>query len=232
MTFGWRRHLVKRHDFFVEQMRIRMLSRFDNIEAEAEEYAEAEYERIGSSPASEYDQWDMASVAETASENTQEYYSMLDDLRKQAILSAVAGMYHQWEKELRKFLELEMRHYFTTDAVRKHAWVKDIGNIFVILKEFGWDCTSLSLFGKIDACRLVVNVYKHGKGQSLDDLSRKYPQYLDNPMRQFKLFEGYLDYEHLSVSDAQVTEFAAALRDFWTAFPELLYWKSPESRTA
>jgi hypothetical protein len=64
MTYGWRHHLVKRHDFFVEQMRTRMLSRFENIEAEPEEYAEAEYERIGSSPASEYDQCDMASVAD------------------------------------------------------------------------------------------------------------------------------------------------------------------------
>jgi hypothetical protein len=76
-----------------------------------------------------------------------------------------------------------------------------------------------------------VNVYKHGKGQSLDDLSQKYPEYLKNPMRQFKFFEGYLDYEHLSVSDAQVREFAAALKDFWTAFPELLYWKSHQNGT-
>jgi hypothetical protein len=51
-------------------------------------------------------------------------------------------------------------------------------------------------------------------------------------MQQFKLFEGYLDHEWLAISDVQVSEFATALRDFWTAFPELLYWKPPQGRTA
>lgn len=225
MTFGWRYRLIKQHDFFVQQMRDRILARFSNIEAEAEKYGEDEYERIGNSPASEYDFRDMADVAETANENAVEFYSLLDDLRKQATLSAIAGMYHQWEKELRKFLELEMRHYFKADAVIKLAWVKDVRNLFDILKEFGWDCTALAFFTKIDACRLVVNVYKHGKGRSLNELNDKFPQYLNNPMRDFKIFDGHLDHEWLEVSDQQVSEFASAIREFWTTFPELLYWQ-------
>jgi hypothetical protein len=225
MTFGWRHHLIKRHNFLVEQMRGRILAQFANIEAEAEQYAEDEYVRIVSAPASEYDYRDMSDAAETANENSIEYYGLLDDLRKQATLSAVAGMYHQWEKELRKFVELEMRHYFKADAVKKHAWVKDVGNLFAILKELGWDCTALTSFSKIDACRLVVNVYKHGKGRSLDELNEKYPEYLNNPMRDFKLFDGHLDHEWLEVSDAQILEFAAAIKEFWEKFPELLYWQ-------
>jgi hypothetical protein len=232
MTYGWREYLIKRHDFFVEQVTTRILSRFSNIEDEAERYAEEEFERIGNSPGSEYDYSDMASVAETANENAQEYYSMLTDLRKQTALGAVAGMYHQWEKELRKFLELEMRHYFKAEAVKKYAWIVTVDDVFDVLKEFGWDCASLPFFKKVDACRLVVNVYKHGKGNSLESLNGKYPEYLENPMRQFKLFEGYLDHEWLAVSDTQVAEFAAALRDFWLAFPELLYWKSSQSSSA
>jgi hypothetical protein len=227
MTFGWRHHLIKRHEFFVRQMRERILAQFSNIEAEAEKYAEEEYERLGSSPASEYDFRDMADKAETANENAIEFYSLLDDLRKQAALSAIAGMYHQWEKDLRKFLELEMRHFFKAGEVVKHVWVKDVGNLFAILKEFGWDCTALAFFPKIDACRLVVNVYKHGKGRSLNELNEKYPEYLSNPIRAFKFFDGHLDHEWLEVSDTQVSEFAAALREFWTAFPELLYWQTP-----
>ncbi|WP_146207718.1 hypothetical protein [Bradyrhizobium sp. SUTN9-2] len=98
MTFGWRHKLIKQHDFFVQQMRARILAQFSEIEAEAEKYAEDEYERIGSSPGSEYDFYDLAHVAETANDNALEFYSLLDDLRKQATLSAVAGMYHQWGK--------------------------------------------------------------------------------------------------------------------------------------
>ncbi|MFK4502861.1 hypothetical protein ABIF86_007152 [Bradyrhizobium japonicum] len=227
LTIDWRRHLIKEHDFFVQQMRDRILAQFSNIEAEAEKFAEDQYERVVTSPASEYDYRDMADVAETANEKAIEFYSLLDDLRKQATLSAIAGMYHQWEKELRKFLELEMRHYFKAEAVMKYVWVRDVGNLFDILKEFGWDCTALAFFPKLDACRLVVNVYKHGKGRSLNELNQKFPEYLNNPMRAFKFFDGHLDHEWLEASDGQASEFATAIREFWATFPELLYWQRP-----
>jgi hypothetical protein len=94
MTFGWRRHLIKQHDFFVQQMRDRIIAQFSNIEAEVDKYAENEYERIGSSQGSEYIYQDMGDVAEAANENAIEFYSLLNDLRKQATLSAIAGMYH------------------------------------------------------------------------------------------------------------------------------------------
>lgn len=38
-----------------------------------------------------------------------------------------------------------------------------------------------SYFPKLDACRLVVNVYKHGKGTALNQLRSRYPEYLADP---------------------------------------------------
>ena len=64
-----------------------------------------------------------------------------------------------------------------SDAAAENAWRR---NVLDLLNDFGWDCRSLPSFSKIDACRLVVNVYKHGKGPSLEDLAKRYPEYLDN----------------------------------------------------
>ena len=135
----------------------------------------------------------------------------------------MAGLYHQWDKDLREFLEHELRHDLKADYVIKKTWLPNIGEIFDTLKEFGWDCTAEPFYQKIDACRLIVNAYKHGKGKALNDLAASFPEYLPNPIPETSaLFTGneFLDPEWLDVSEAQFNELAASLRQFWEKFPE------------
>lgn len=47
-----------------------------------------------------------------------------------------------------------------------------------LLWALGLDVRRLSSFPRMDAMRLVVNVFKHGEGQPLDDLRQNYPEFL------------------------------------------------------
>jgi hypothetical protein len=161
MWSGERRMILERHDFYVAQVKARVFAQFQDLEGEAERYSDAEYDRLGSLPGDENS--DMGAIAEAAIDRGQEFYSLLSDLKKQMLLGALAGLYHQWDKDLRDFVERELSHYFKSEAVMKIAWDPNVGNVFDVLKQFGWDCRVAPFFAKINACRLIVNVYKHGR---------------------------------------------------------------------
>src|SRR5260370_29416195 len=164
------KHFQQRHGFYCEQGKTRIFSQFENIESEADAYMEKEYDRLGSF----YDSDDGAS--EVARDSAESFYSLLLDLKKQTVLGALAGMYHQWEKDLRHFIEGQLRHDGVgVDDARKIAWKLKVDDVFDILADFGWNCRKQSFFSQIEACRLVVNVYKHGKGSSLDKLADTFP---------------------------------------------------------
>ena len=167
---------------------------------------------------------DMSVVAEVAREQGIERYGLLHDLKKQVMLAALAGMYHQWDKELRDFVERELQHGVKPKEVRKIAWSENISDVFDVLKDFGWDPRKLAVFPLIDACRLVVNVYKHGKGRSLEDLAEKHPEFLNQPLRGLvRADASWLDHEWLEVSEAQFRRIADAIEKFWVQFPERLF---------
>jgi hypothetical protein len=73
----------------------------------------------------------------------------------------------------------------------------------------------------IDACRLVVNVYKHGQGNSLTELNTKYPRYPPDPLAMVEIDRSSdVHHEWLSLSEEQFGKIAAGLRAFWEKFPE------------
>lgn len=217
---GARALFLERHNFFVEQLHARVLAQFSDIEGDANRFMASEFDRLrkilddGSR--------DEGDVADMALSQGTGFYSLLSDMKEAMILGGLASLYHEWEKELRNFIEGELRHYTGSETAIKLAWSRDISNSFDILKEFGWDVRSEAFFADLDAFRLIVNVYKHGKGGSLKDLGSKYPEFLDVP----PVFFGdasdpeRLDYEWLKVSAVQFDRLAGSIRDFWTAFPE------------
>jgi hypothetical protein len=146
-------------------------------------------------------------------------------LKQQVILGALAGLYHQWEKELRDFIERELMHDVHKDEAMKLAWRGPITDVFDLLTEFGWEVRTRPFFPLIDACRLIVNVQKHGKGRSLEELNRDYPRYLRDPLGRGlpTIIPDYLDHTLLTVSEEHFAEIAQALRTFWEEFPERLY---------
>lgn len=221
----FRDHLLRRHAFYVEQAKGRVLSQFKDINGEAEKFADDEYDRIGLQPA--YYEMDDCAAAEMANDRAQDFYGLLTDLHREMTLATLAGLYHQWDKDLRGFIDSELgKDGVASDDIKKVVWKRDIAEVVKLLAEFGWDCRTDDFFADLDAARLVVNVYKHGKGKSLDDLVAQHPEFLREGLAGFSLGSSrdYVDHEWLSVSDEQFDRIATAIEAFWRAFPERLVY--------
>lgn len=224
MWEGARRILLDAHQFYVDQFKTRLLSQFDDIEGQADRFAEGAYERISSSPG--HGDIDISEAAEWAYEEAASHYLALTELRKQVLLSGLAGMYHQFDKQLREFIEREMLHYVDHGWTDTHVWKPAGDKVLEILEEFGWLVKSHPFYPLLDALQLVVNVYKHGKGRSLNELSDRYARFVVDPVKAagYGEWRTILDHEWLTVTDDQFDEFAAAISDFWSAMPERLYY--------
>jgi hypothetical protein len=222
----FRQSLIAGHLFYVEQARKRLLSQFEDIESEADKAADAWLER--NSGRFDPDRDDDGSFYEAANDAGIEFYTLLSDMRDQTRLGVVAGMFHEWDKQLRDWLVREIQHWHHGDTAALKVWSADFVQIAELFESIGWATCSAEYFQKLDACRLVVNVYKHGKGKSLKDLKQRYPEYLDDPFGgSGAAFSGveHRDHTHLKVSDEQFQAFSDAVVAFWQAVPENIFEK-------
>lgn len=207
-----RKNFIDSHNFFVSQAKKRVLSQFDNIE---DEVKDREKEWLGSLDHDSYSEsYDIADLYEWIHQQSLEQSFMLYELRHQMLLSIVAGMYHQWDKQLRVWLEREAREW-GYNVVNSEIWKKDIGCIYELFKYCEWDVESEEFFQKLDACRLVVNVHKHGKGVSLDNLKKNYVEYFCGDGEN-----NDLDHTLLFLDDSHLEEFSDAIIKFWEVIPE------------
>ena len=215
--------LLARHDFYMEQVKVRVLGNFGNMEKEADRVAEEVYRRI-ESKCSDGDE-DMAAAAETALEHGEGFYLLLSDMKTQTTFGALASLYHQWEKDFRGFMERELSDVHHRDNIKKFIWRWNTRELFEILEKFGWSVRQAQWYPLLNACRLIVNVYKHGKGLALDELSQDYPQYLKKPfdVTVEEAFPISPDHEDLLLTEEEFEQIAGALRQFWVDFPERLF---------
>ena len=214
-----RAEMIDRVDFFARQVKRRVWDSFNDFEEQAQAHGEEVYEILGSETGSEHA--DMADIAEIALDESIKFAELLFELKRDMTLASVAAFYHQWEKDLRRFLARELRHYAENPDV---MWTAQTNDILGWLEERGWPLRSYDWFPVLDACRLIVNVHKHGKGRSLDELKKKCPQYLDLPGGDHS-DNGERDLTHLDHEDLHLTEehfdqFVEAVRQFWGTFPD------------
>lgn len=216
-----RQLLLTSHSFYVEQARKRLLSQFGDIEAEANKASEEWLNQA--SHRFNPDEHDPGDFYEAAHQEGIAFYELLSDMARQTRLSVVAGIFHEWEKQLREWLVREIWHWHRGDHVKAKIWAADFPEIAALLAGFGWDIRNAGYFRTLDACRLVVNAYKHGDGKSLDDLRSRFPEYLPDPLDGTGLPPTdleYRDHTNLSVSDEQIQSFSNAIIEFWQRVPE------------
>ncbi|MCU7866765.1 MAG: hypothetical protein KZQ92_22665 [Candidatus Thiodiazotropha sp. (ex Lucinoma borealis)] len=219
MCEPFRQSLIKEQQFYLDQARKRLLSQFDDIEIDADRASEEWLEQHGN-PARP----DPGDIYEAAYDAGIDFYQLLSDMRDKTRLSIVAGMYHEWDKQLRDWMIREINLWHHSELMRNKIWAVNIRKLIDLLENIGWKVSSNEYYRKVDACRLVVNVYKHGDGSSLLDLNNRYPEYLTNPLDQLDC-ENYFDcdclnHSHLSVTDNQLQEFSDAIVAFWKDVPE------------
>lgn len=216
-----RQALIEAQRFYMAQARKRLLSQFEGMEAEAEKESADWIEKY--SQRFDPDRHDPGDFYERAEEVGIEFYGLLSEMKEQTYLSVVAGMFHEWEKKLRDWLVREMDHWYRGENAKQAIWKANFAQISELLECLGWKLESADVRDRLDACRLVVNVYKHGGGLSLESLCESYPEYLPDPLsgERAPLFgEFQADHTHLKVTDVQLTAFSDAIIEFWEAAPE------------
>ncbi|BDB27303.1 hypothetical protein CTP10_R47080 [Cupriavidus sp. P-10] len=218
-----RQVLIEGHKFYVEQARTRLLSQFGDLEGEAKAAEQAWLDKHDRH--FDPDRHDPADFLEAAHDAGIAFYQLLSDMKERTRLSVVAGMFHEWEKQLRDWLVKEIKHWHSGELVASKVWSADFSQIIDLLEGFGWQLRTADFYRKLDACRLVVNVYKHGTGKALQELRRDHPEYLTGPFSGLKLdWEPAIrDHTYLTVSDEQFQEFSDAVVEFWTRIPERIF---------
>lgn len=212
-----RKFLIDSHNFYIEQAQRRLISQFDDINKEVDEYSEKWLDN-----ASQYfdpEREDLDDYYESAYEEGIQHGILLSEMRDQTIFSVIAGMYHQWDKALREWMVMDARHWGRENVFYK-IWKVDINRIFDLFESLGWKVRSEEFFHKLDACRLIVNIYKHGNGDSVQQLRKRYPEYFHDYESQGLCSNSWFDHNSIIVRDEHLKEFSDSIVDFWRKIPE------------
>lgn len=215
-----RKSLIDSHIFYVEQAQKRLISQFDDLDKEVGEYSEKWLE--DASQFFDPENHDPYDFYESAHENGLEYGMMLSEMRDQTIFSVIAGIYHQWDKSLREWMVRDSRYWGGENVIYK-IWKVDIYQIFDLFENMGWKIRNEGFFNKLNACRLIVNIYKHGNGDSLNALREKYPEYFyDYGNESFNNHE-WIDHSAIHIKDEYIKQFSDSILEFWRLVPERFF---------
>lgn len=180
------RHLAGPLIAFQEYAFRDVLPAFGNIDARAEQVANEYYNRIGSQPAGEYENIDMADVAEAAQSDSYDWWEMMTSLRQTMLNLMAAGLFHLVEQQLATL---------SRDGLFDGA-VKDT-KLSIVAKwyrdQLGVNLEAMPSWNTIDEMRLVANTVKHGEGGSARDLRAVNPALFTDPVYAEFLRRGGVD---------------------------------------
>jgi hypothetical protein len=211
----------------VEVLEKRLLPAFANIEAEAEQVPQAEWDAAMSSPGTGDE--NPADFAEAAQDAGVSHYMLLDGIRQGVINLFAAGLYHAFEQQVLMFLRLEVLPW----GKENDAELFKIDEFKKRLKEAGVDITALPSWTVVDELRLVANTVKHGEGASALQLHRLRPKMFHHPPVDFgpmtaafqratpRVFQP-LAGEDVYVSLSDVQRYRDAVIAFWAELSEAM----------
>lgn len=213
-----RTYILGKHNFYVSEARKRIFAQFSesNFEVEARQKEQDYYDEAGRRFNPDYD--DEGSIVELAHDEGISHWLALDEMKNTVSLALTAGMFHQFDKELRRKCIMEFSHWLDPKIIAPMIWHTTLPRLIEMLESIGMDIIKKAYYKKIDICRQVVNVYKHGDGYAHKTLSTVHPEYYGNSsILKGSLFG--LNYEQLEVTEAQFIEFANAIAAFWNDIP-------------
>lgn len=214
-----RGHLIANHEFYVAEAKRRLLDQFEDaaMKADAERHANAWLAERAKyfNP----DRDDPGDHYEAAYDENISFYLSLAGLRDSTRLSIIAGMFHEWEKQVRDWLGRELGHHGFGRHAHAAVWSVRVDELFDLFENCSWPVRASDFFPQLQRCQLVANVYKHGNGPSFDTLKDIAPDLVEGLDRP-AFFVSALDHTVLSVSDENLASFAEAITAFWRQLPE------------
>lgn len=219
----FRQSMIAEHRFYVEQARKRLLSQFDNMEAEAEKATNEYLEKMSSyfNP----DIHDPSDFYDSANDKGIEFYQLLSEMHDNTRISVIAGMYHQWDKKIREWIIQEIRYWHSGENAAKSIWKACFSEIIDFFISIKINVHQFPGYDRLDAMRLIVNVFKHGNGTSLEELKSSYPEFLSGSLgdKNYQISLSFTDHTHLKVSDLNLDQFSEAILTFWGEIPKEIY---------
>ena len=151
-----------------------VLPTFGNLDARAEQVADEYFNRIGSQPAGEYEDVNMADVADAAQSQSYSWWEMMTSLRQTMLNLMTAGLFHLIEQQL---ATLSRDGVF--DSPVRDTKISIVAAWY--LEELNVSLESMPSWSAVNEMRLVANTVKHGEGSSARDLRAINPTLFTNP---------------------------------------------------
>ncbi|WP_368525458.1 hypothetical protein [Enterobacter asburiae] len=209
--------ILEPHEFYVSEAKRRLLTQFNDIDREAQEVEERALEVFGHN--FDPDRDDPADAYEWAYQKNVSHWLALYEMHNTVTLALAAGMYHQFDKTLREKMIREFSHWNDREFINQVIWNTSFPRLMELLEWVGIEISDKDFMNKINACRLVVNVYKHGDGDGHRELSTNYPEYYPRGSLM-NSFAFPFQYDELKLNEVQFDEFSEAIRNFWKNIPE------------
>ena len=215
----FKKNYIPQYEILQSTLKARLLPTFENIEKEAEEKTESEWERLGQEYFPEH--IDSSDIAEWAQDAGIDHYMNMRSMKQALVNMFAMTLYHVFEQQLMEFHRREVlcitkendKKYFTQKCLKFH------------LKESGIDIENFESWKAIDELRLLANAIKHAEGNSSDELQNVnkrlfYPDSTTQSMlsafssSKSKVFNP-LSGEDIYVQEEDIDKYCKALKSFW-----------------
>jgi hypothetical protein len=196
---------------------------FENAEEEANKYYNEVSESLMSNYHPDYNDIDPYNVYKSALNASLEKYEVLSLMRYRNLAMWISSLCQVWEQQLMKFLKAEMKHdgYEFDD---KGLEFKDIKEAF---KMHNVDLEKLECWKHIKELRWLVNVLKHGDGNSAKSLRKARPDLFkseyDGKADMLEFHDSSVLEVTLKINNNDFLIYHDALIEFWDELPDRMY---------
>jgi hypothetical protein len=201
------------HMWSADRLRQRLSTSPDELQAQA--YALADVDLGHPSNGADDDDW--LSYQHHASQ----YLSSLKSTESYLWGLGVAGLFHQWEREMRQVAVITHPELKATEKSLALEQIKaaDFSGLCRLAQESGFDPVAWSNYAKLDETRLIANAIKHGQGTSLTSLAGSRPDLFQRPQ---SIYSGSRPptFDDLMIGQSEFDATDTVILQFWIAYEE------------
>lgn len=197
---------LQKHQFYYGEAVNRLLNQFENLE-ECAVKKDEEFQYPG----------DIDSAYKP------DFQSLLAEIHNRTQLSIIAAMYFKFEKLIRSWIAYSISDVEDCenkyDDLKKEIFRRSFIEILSSLMKIGFLKIPSEMFKKILTYHHVVNVFKHGQGQSMNWLKENNPEFLKEHYEEYETEEDWKlangDGEPaLKIDNGNVNEIYEVIRHF------------------